>query len=345
MRKPSKSTWLWIALFVSLVFVCLIRFNRNAFLVPNPGPGDSTQYRLYVEFFRGADVADDLRIASTWRPLVPFLASFLPFGAMTALNVVNFLALAVALPFLHRTLEALSLSRPAVWIGCFLFVYSFPTLYYATIGYVDAMLVGLLVVGAYLMLKERWGLLGALVVAGTFAKEGIAVLLPPIAVYVFLHKQRAALLIPLLYLLLYALITAFIHAWAPGSAHTQFWSPGPDQLAMNATRFRAWASVLLSFGLPGLLACWTLVRYQSLPRPFWHRLAPFAAGFAAAVATCVFAFLSAYVDGRTLWASYPFAIPLGMVAVDRWLLHRRNLANALPKWWKRHRSGFLLRDE
>jgi hypothetical protein len=96
------------------------------------------------------------------------------------------------------------------------------------------------------------------------------------------------------------------------------WEVSMQSLQSNLSRPRAFLAIALSFGLPGLLAVWlTVARKQVL----WRRAAvtvPLLAGLATSLALTAYAVLSAYADGRFIWTSYPFTIPLGMVLLSEW---------------------------
>jgi len=316
--RSSLSYRTWMLLAGALILMCLPRFNKNAVVFPSAA-GDEEVYAHYVEFFRGDTVTGPLTSASTWRPLVPFIAALLPFAPMTAINLVNVASLLFALFMLARILEWFALPRGYHLAGCALFIFSFPTLYYGSIGYVDPMLLGLVTLGVYLILSRRWIAFTLLLLPGVLAKEGIVVLLPPALFFLILgENSRRKWLFPVVWILIYVGLSLAVRRFAPGVAYDQFWVPSTEKLIENVTRARVWIGAILTLGPPGAVALMLLLRPQWLLAPSPRTM--LAIGFLSVLATWVTALVTAYADGRTLWVAFPFTIPLMMV----WLHERKS---------------------
>lgn len=310
----------WILLVLALIIMCLPRFDKNTFLFP-ASPGDEVVYRNYVKYFRAEEVTGPLSSASTWRPLVPFLAAYVPFRPLTALNVVNMASLFLALFFLAKILAFFALPRSYIVGGCGLFIFSFPVLYYGTIGYVDPMLVGLVTLGVYLILTRHRLAFTLLLVPGLLAKEGIIVLLLPALYFLIVGGfQRRYWIYPVLWVAIYVGLSVAVRRYAPGISYDSFWIPSVDKFLQNASRSRVWLSALLTFGPPGLIAFMMMARSRCFSSPFRPRRVMLSLGFIAVICTWLFALVTAYVDGRTLWIAYPFTIPLAMI----WLYERKH---------------------
>ena len=133
-----------IGLGAVLIAVAALRFDQRDVGViseltgtgVNGNLGDAAAYIQYVEALRG-DVESLPSAPFRYRPLTPLLAAPLPLGAMTAINVVNVIALAFAALGIWLTLHRLGCSDRHSSLGAGLFIVSFPTFYYGTIGYVD----------------------------------------------------------------------------------------------------------------------------------------------------------------------------------------------------------------
>lgn len=212
---------------------------------------------------------------------------------------------------LYLTALRLGLGRRMGAAAGALFAVSFPAFYYGAIGYVDPVLVSLLTAGVFFLVSDKLASFLLVLAAATLTKESALLLVLASAGAsipaegrgrrVALFAAAAALFIAL---------TLLMRASAP-QAGRYLWVPSLEYLLFNVSRPRAWISLLLSFGLPGLLAL-NACR-KSLPQsPAIHML---KAGFAASMLLAVGLLFSAYADGRAVWASYPFAIPLGLMGI------------------------------
>jgi hypothetical protein len=315
-----------LPLLLLLLLVGLPRFNREDLgLVHLQGhqgaPGDQVRYIDMVLHFRGQPTEHALKAPFVYRPLVPFLASWLPLRADTAINVLNLAALAGALLLLLGLLRRLGLGRPATFLGGLLFVASFPVFYYGTIGYLDPVMVFVLTLGLRFILAGQWlALLGTLA-SGLFVKESALLLLPVVAVALALDRsaprQRLGWFLASLVVAVVGLSAARLplpvsepHGWLPESA----W------LRVNLARPRCWLSLLLSLGLPGALAIHAMIQQTRSPVPPLlpqRSLWPLVSGLLGALALACYSLVSAYTDGRFIWLACPFSIPLAAAWLDQ----------------------------
>lgn len=154
-----------ILVIASLMLVCYPRFDRQDIggikelagkKHGKPSLGDAPEYVNYVKYFRGNVSLSQITLPFGYRPLGPFVASFLPIkNPMTSINVLNLVCLYVALLFLFLLLKSLGFNFWYSLAGCFMFSVSFPTFYYGTDGCIDSVLMCLLVTGTYLISKAN----------------------------------------------------------------------------------------------------------------------------------------------------------------------------------------------
>lgn len=321
----GRAVALRVVLAACLILVTIPRFDRSpagplAGMVGLAGehPSDADQYVAYVEYFRGEGrLSVPLAPPFSYRPVAPLLASWLPVPPLTALNLVNEVFLVIGLWVLMQLLEQLRVSPKLIALGGALYAISFPVFYYGAIGYVDPVLLGLLLVGTYAALRNRWALFTTVVIVGVGVKEISVLLLPMAAAFVWasglLSKRGRVLGLSVVA----AVVTyAAIREFAPGDGQ-YLWIPTLDRLTENLARPRALASFILSFGAPGFLL--VAVARHALPQSADPRRPAIIAlwvGFATVLLLSGFAFLAAYADGRFIWLSYAFAIPLGMLGLQ-----------------------------
>lgn len=337
MTSRQKPIAALLVLSLCLSIVCLPRFNRRDMGIgrlTSEGlssivvKADAAQYILLTEYYRGGQVEELIKPPFTYRPFVPALASLLPFEPMTAINMINLAAMECALLFLYALLGLAGLDIPLRLAGCVLFVFSFPTFYYGTIGYVDPVLVSFLMAGMFFIMSGSFAGLVTVLVVGAFVKETIILLLPVYAVqrYSIGTPIRRILLGGGVLFLVVALASIAARVTSPGHG-SYLWTPSPAILLNNMRRPRSWVSFILTFGIPG---CLSLTALAAMADGTFRRttqfLAPFAAGIVMSLLLFAFSMVSAKADGRFVWVSYPFSIPMSMLMVRYWLKVRPSSA-------------------
>jgi hypothetical protein len=132
----------------------------------------------YPEFADNDDAVKGPVAPFVHRPALPFLASLLPFGAAESFAVVNLLFLVVGLWCLVDSLAVQGRSARAQFVGGLLYVVSLPMLIFASSLYIDGGVVGVLALGYWLMVRERWRWFVLFLAASYLVKEPIFVLAP-----------------------------------------------------------------------------------------------------------------------------------------------------------------------
>jgi len=310
------------AVTVLLVLVCLPRFNRMwdpgslrgaaAIDAPVGHPIDVEGYARLVRYFRGDLPAAALIAPFCYRPLGPALAAGLPAAPVTAINLVNLASLAGVVWLLDAVGGLAGLRSRGQWAVGLLFVFSFPTFYYGTIGFIDP--IALATAALVLLLVIRGAPMAALIPAialATLAKEtNVALALLPLGVGIAQRSWgrsawRTALLLAGgvgTFLLVQALMPA------PGQDLRPV--PGLAVALENLSRPRTYLSLALTIGVPALLASFAVMsgRARALLRPDAYGvllLGSLLAGVLYAVSI-----VGAHTDGRLIWIAYPFLIPI-----------------------------------
>lgn len=331
--------WLILACLV-LSALSLPRFDRRdaGFLsqVTSPGVtgeyklGDAKEYVAMTLYFRGEVDASELNAPWTYRPIIPFLASKLPLEAMTAINVINLAFALAAVFFLFALLRRLGVKFPFSIIGCFLFAASFPSFYYTTIGYLDPVLICLLTGGTYFLISRTWAGMTVIILFGAAVKETIVILIGLLAVHMLIEKvlfsRKGFFLaaVSVLFALCYLLARSIIPV-DPSVG----WAPSYELFLSNISRPRTWLSFLLTFSIPGVLAVTALLRMGA--EWYRHRFregAILASGFIVSIILFCYSIVSAYSDGRFIWTSYPFSIPLSMILLQDYFDYRNRAQKA-----------------
>jgi hypothetical protein len=290
--------------------------------------GDAPYYSGYVEYFRGYPntALNKIEVPFRFRFVGPLIASFLPFrNSMTAVNVLNALALFVSLWFLFLLLKSLNFEFRYSLLGCFLFTISFPVFYFGSDGTIDAQVICLMTAATYIIFKGKWWYLIPILAIGAGVKETIIIMAPVAAAYYWIRNEPwkiRFLVLILVYVASYALIRILL---AQGS--TYVWRPTLANLLVNI-RPRTIIGLALAFGLPGLLALLYGLKFKVLTSslPF-EKLFPLATGLLFSILLLAYSMWAAYADGRFLWPSNIFTVPIA-VAYLREIRNRRVLAPA-----------------
>lgn len=285
------------------LMVTLPRFNRNSIIVERP-LNDARYFIAYVEYFRGETPSDVIRPASNWRMLVPMAASLLPFDPLTSINLINLLCFGIALFYLFRSSIALEIPSALAWLSCWLSIVSFPGFYYTTIGYVDPGALLFIAAGTYFTINGK--LVGVLIclIAGTFAKETIGLLIPFYAGYHYLRQKQRTIWITIILMLFFGATNVLIRQYAyitPGANNPGFWGFSMDAFYLNAKRFNSYAAPLLSLGVPALLFCFSLYRSGIRTAMQTPIMLATLLSFCAALSLTLLVSFATVVDGRTLW--------------------------------------------
>jgi len=317
------------ALTVLLLLVCLPRFNRMwdpaairgeaARSTPWGHPIDVEGYTRLVRYFRGHLQPAALIAPFCHRPLGPALAAALPAAPLTAINLVNLASLAAAIWLLDGIGGLAGLRSRGRLAAGLLFVFSFPTFYYGTIGFIDP--IALATAALVLVLVVRGAPMAALVPAialATLAKEtNVAFALLPLGMGVAERSWGRAARRSAVLLAAGAGTFLLVHALVPTPGQDVRPVPGLAVALENLSRPRTYLSLALTIGVPaglGSLAI-TAGRARALLRPDAYSV--LLLGSLLAGVLYVGSIVGAHTDGRLVWIAYPFLIPIAATWFER----------------------------
>lgn len=299
-------------MFTILLFsaVVLPRFNGNQRIVKQQ-PYDSKYFKAYVEYFRGEVLTAPLRPATNWRFGVPLLASFLPFDALTSINIINLFFLAAGIIVFLKTLQLLQVDINKRWYAIWIFICSFPTFYYSTIAYVDASLFFFIALSIYATITNKIVLFYTAILAGFCIKETVVIGLPFYFIYHY-KKIESKFIIEFMLLFVLLLIEAYlVRQYAPVSANdihnkNWFWHSSLASIKTNFTRFNTWFSMLASLGVPFILYVIKSVHLVKNKRPLNLLQKACTISIIIAIGLYTFSYISTIADGRMIWTSYMY---------------------------------------
>lgn len=311
-----------VILLTCFLLIVSARFNRNNFVIERP-LNDAAFYMANVQFLRGEKLTYVFKGPFNERMLVTALAAVLPFEPLTAINIANILFLLVAIYYLHNLLKSFNLPDKYQWYALYMFVVSFPTFYYSTIGYTDPGVLAMIFMGVYAIYSGKYLLFVLAMILGTMAKEGIILLVPVAIAYAYSRSDRKWFVTGIVSFLLFIGISACVKNNIADQVNTSFyWKPTLFRTYFNLSRIHFYISSVLSFGAPGILCLFFLATKKWELLKFWKTDLPLIVGVFISFLPWLYMIPSAYPDGRAFWTTSCFPIALSMV------------------WWNRYGSPF-----
>lgn len=298
-----------------LIIIASIRFNRNDLVIHRP-LNDAAFYISNVEKMRGIEQTTyDYKGPFNEWVLVTTLAAFLPFSPLTSINLINLLFLLIGLYFLYKLLKISNLSEQLVWLGVYIFIFSFPTFYYSTIGYIDPSVLAAIFCGTYALYANRYGLFIVAIIIGAFSKENIVILLPVALAYAYSRKNRSWVLNLLIAVIVFITINYFLKVYISrnfSSSSIIYWKPDIQRLFWNIKRPNFILSTLLSLGIPLFLMIYFFIKNSRQVISNWKDDLPLWVGLFFILFTKIYMLSAAFPDGRNIWVAYCFPILLTM---------------------------------
>ncbi len=288
----------------------LPRFNGNQSIVKQQ-PYDSKYFKAYVEYFRGEVLTAPLRPATNWRFGVPLLASYLPFDALTSINMVNLFFLALGIVVFFKTLQLIQINTNQCWYAIWIFIFSFPTFYYSSIAYVDASLFFFIALSIYATISNQLALFFTAILLGFCVKETVVIGLPFYFIYNFKKIERKLIMLFVLLFVLLLIEAYLIRHYAPVSAgdlHNKnwFWHSSFTSIKTNFTRFNTWFSMIASLGIPFVLYVTYNIQLIKRKLVFNSLQKACAASIIIAIGLYTFSYISTIADGRMIWTCYMY---------------------------------------
>ncbi len=325
-----KNLSVLILLSVFIVIIGSFRFNRNDIgfsnlTIPNSSydpikSNDAIRYINMTDYYKGTEDPEILIPPYTTRVLVPFIASKLPFASDTSINIINLVSMIISLFILHYTFVFYKLPDKLINLGCFLYVFSFPTFYYGTVTYVDAVLLLFLFLSFYFILTDRMIFLILALILGTCVKESMLLIIPVFFVNSILKKDKlpSVFLKTFSLLIFYFLTIYFLHLVKPNK-FSYMWIPSYEIFISNVIRPRTFLSFILTLGIPGILSVLLILYYFIKDKSVIKSNLTLITGLIISFCLWSYSVISAYSDGRFIWPAVVFSLPLSMILLNCYL--------------------------
>lgn len=310
---PYKITFKWLLFIViACVMVTAVRFNRNDYGIAQytgTSPlSDHYEYIAMTQYFKGEDPHRAITMPFSYRPLVPLIASTLPFEAMTALNVVNLIALILTVIVIQLIIAEYQQKPKEKYLFAALYIFSFPTFYYTTIGFVEPPAQLMMALGVYLIIKQHFQTLLLLMFVSVFIKETSIMLVACYLTYHYAPKNKYQTLLQTAALFaVYLLATYLSRKWSIDQ-RLYIWHFELEKFLLNIGKIRTYASAVITLGIPVAIVIYLHIkniRYYNLNHKAIRLV---LTGLFLSVALFFYSILTAYADGRPFWYAYLFLI-------------------------------------
>ena len=296
----------------------LRRLSDAARAAPYGHPIDVEGYIRLGEYFRHRVPADSLIQPFSYRPLIPFAASLLPFRVETSINLINLLSLAVAIVLLDFLLLELGFVTRYRTVGCLMFSFSFPTFYYGAIGFLDPVVALMVILMGYMAIRGKHVAFLITLALSVLVKETNAAFSVLPALVNPGGERRAGTYARFgAYVLACVVLILFCRRLSPSGEASWFWNAGLGNVRDNLARLRTYFTFLITVGIPApfaLLAVTTGKAEQTLGRPLYRFL---IGGCLISTVLYIASIVAGYADGRVIWVIYPFGIPLALTWFQR----------------------------
>lgn len=285
--------------------------------------GDAAEYIRYTDFFRSGGALPDPPFV--FRPIMPAVASLLPWDPLVSLSAVGVACIIFAAGFVLAVCYEITNDLDASTLGALMFSLSFPTFYYSSIGIVDPLSVALCALAALLVIR-RAVLWSAFVFAlAVLSKESTISALPFFVVFVATDQgARTSKAFAAGSFLLFAILSfwASRNVFIPAGVATMHnWPIGMDITWENLSRARTYATLLLGVGLQGFIAVYWWIK--RLTGRLSYLADPFMWGGIGSIVLFSYSILSAYSDARFLWVGQIFTSVVAADVISKYL-ERRN---------------------
>lgn len=256
-----------------IILVCFPRFNKQDLFglskityvnenKKDKNVVDFSDDMAYVDVVKKIRGETNLKYADApylYRVLPTYLAAFLPFEAITSINILNLLSNIISIWIYLQIFNLLKFSYKIKKILLSLYVFSFPIFYYSTTGLIDPIFSVLFGANLYFLLyffiNKELSFSFVFFILAILTKES-AILLLPAFVVIFLFSEFSLLkkfVFILTILLIYIFVTYFIRNIIVSDTPNYVWLPTIENLIFNLTRKRTYISFVASFGLIGIL--------------------------------------------------------------------------------------------
>jgi len=294
--------------------------------------GDAPQYETMVKVFRGSASLEEVDPPFRNRILLPFLASFLPFGPMESMQLVNFFFSVGLGMIFFRYMRSFSFNAADSLLGVVLLLFSQPFVVYGTKPLTDVSSLFFIVLALLLIrTKIKWALASASICLGVMSRETVIFVLPVFLYYAARSESRKALawilgLLPIAVVFSVRVLSTLAVPSDGGSADLgHYWLPSIDLTISNvkrmvdfdnlgSTAFGTWLAILpfVPLLIPAFRKKEAIPIFDRSQKEFLLVTSIFMG------LLMLYGLTAAYFDSRFVWVLYPVLVPVGLKGYSNW---------------------------
>lgn len=302
--------------FVIILVTVLLGIPRFAHKTP-----DSIYYLQTSKYFSGEMEKTELKTPFAYRIVIPYLAHLGPVKNLEFnFAVINLLITILSYLIFAFFLKEFFGSDHLMKIGMILLLFSFPSLNYSSAVLTDAGSFLVIVLTAYLLLKERYFLAIISLSLGVFIRESVISMALAASLYVLIAGWRNNRLKYLFYSFLTLISPVCVYLFL----RTQFldveghiWLPSIAIVIRNLKRPDAWATFLLTLA-PLLILIIIGIKQKGisfLKQMSWRNRIFVYSVTVSSVLLILYSVLAAFMSGRFVWPFYVVLIPVAVLSV------------------------------
>ncbi len=313
------------SIIVILFFTLILypRFNMQDIAIIRPFTGveagemtpDQKNYYNFTEYFKGSKGLNEVYEPFNYRPLLPFIASLLPFDSLLSLSIINVLANILTLMLLLLILKELNFNFGLRIIALLLYIVSFPLFYYGSSAFLEPTSNLFIYLIVYLIISGKKIWLPLTFALAAITKEVTIIAFPFAFVYYLLEystdkgQRIKSMLILLLSFILFVTANVLVRSYF-ATDNQYLWSPSLQTAIGNLSRLKTYLSFILSFGIPGFLAILYAAKHKQ--NVISKMLLPYYVGMFFSIMLSIYSIIAAYSDGRFIWTGMAFMIIISL---------------------------------
>ncbi len=312
--KLNNSTLLVIVLSLTLILVASRGFYiyHSDYKIISP---DEINYFNLTRFFRGELSFSNCSEPFTYRPITPLLASILPFNPYLSIAIIQTIACLLNVVISYYILTHLNKDRIVKFYSLLAVFFTFPVFYYTATARVDSLGITFISLMTLCIIRNKSILFFFLFPLALLTKETCVIIIVFFFFYKFsfndiLNQNNRKVFFQSILLLLLFFGTQIIVRYYMSNSKVVVWHSSLEALYFNLSRIRSFTSQILS-SLTFLPIIYLLFKYKiKLNFKDNKIILSSVMSFIFGIATYLYAFLSAYPDGRFVWIAFPFIMIL-----------------------------------
>jgi hypothetical protein len=302
--------------FVTIFITVLLGIPRFAHKTP-----DSIYYIQTSNYFSGEMEKTELKTPFAYRIVIPYLAHLGPLRNLEFnFAIINLFATVLSYLIFAFFLKDFFGSDRQMKVGMILLLFSFPSFNYSSAVLTDAGSFLVIVVTAYLLLKERYFFVIVSLCLGVFIRESVISMALAASLYMLIIDWKSNRIKSVVYSILTLILPVCVYLFLRIhflDVEGHIWIPSVSIVIRNLKRPDAWATFLLTLA-PLLILLIIGVKRNGLSflkqMPSKSRIFIYSVAVSS-VLLILYSIVAAFMSGRFVWPFYIVLIPVAILSV------------------------------